>query len=158
MLPGQLSARSLQPAARHGKLAQRPSAAPSLPTQGSPRPSSSECECEPNAWVAQPSSLSQMRVKHSYGASVSSCSEWWAVLGSNQWPLPCETEVGCLQINDMRAGSPIATRTCCHLISLDITQCHDRTVPKLSQRPLFADADGREWPLFATLLDSSNRG
>ena len=21
---------------------------------------------------------------------------WWAVLGSNQWPLPCETEVGCL--------------------------------------------------------------
>src|SRR5579863_738206 len=25
-----------------------------------------------------------------------------AVLGSNQWPLPCETEVGCLRINDMR--------------------------------------------------------
>jgi hypothetical protein len=61
---------------------------------------------------------------------------WWAVLGSNQWPLPCETEVGCLRINDMRAAPPIATRTCCHLISLDITQCHDRTVPKLSQRPL----------------------
>src|SRR5262250_1556103 len=54
-------------------------------------------------------------------------SEWWAVLGSNQWPLPCETEVGCLRINDMRAGPPIATRTCCHLISIDITQCHGRT-------------------------------
>jgi antitoxin HicB len=37
--------------------------------------------------------------------------EWWAVLGSNQWPLPCETEVGCLRINDMRAGSPVATAT-----------------------------------------------
>src|SRR5262249_14282223 len=67
---------------------------------------------------------------------LSSCSEWWAVLGSNQWPLPCETEVGCLRINDMRAVPPIATGTCCHLISLDITQCHDRTVPKLSQTPL----------------------
>ncbi len=33
----------------------------------------------------------------------------------------------------MRALPPSATRTCCHLISLDITQCHDRTVPKLSQ-------------------------
>src|SRR5262249_42777712 len=65
--------------------------------------------------------------------SLSYCSDWWAVLGSNQWPLPCETEVGCLQINDMRAGPPIATRTYCHLISLDITQCHGRAVPKLSQ-------------------------
>jgi hypothetical protein len=36
---------------------------------------------------------------------------WWAVLGSNQWPLPCETGAGCLQINDMRAVSPIATGT-----------------------------------------------
>ena len=60
--------------------------------------------------------------------------KWWAVLGSNQWPLPCETEVGCLQIKHMRAVPPIATRTCCHLISLDITQCHGRSVPKLSQR------------------------
>jgi hypothetical protein len=32
--------------------------------------------------------------------------QWWAVLGSNQWPLPRETEVGCLQINDMRAVPP----------------------------------------------------
>ena len=64
----------------------------------------------------------------------SSCSKWWAVLGSNQWPLPCETEVGCLRIKDMRVGPPTATRTWCHLISLDITQCHGRTVPKLSQR------------------------
>ena len=61
------------------------------------------------------------------------CSTWWAVLGSNPWPLPCETEVGCLRINDMRAVPPIATSTCCHLISLDIKRCHDRTVPKLSQ-------------------------
>src|SRR6516165_4828743 len=66
-----------------------------------------------------------------YSADIS---EWWAVLGSNQWPLPCETGVGCLRINDIGAVWPIATRTCCHLISLDITQCHDRTVPKLSQR------------------------
>src|SRR5882762_10610145 len=58
---------------------------------------------------------------------------WWAVLGSNQWPLPCETEVGCLRINDMRAVSPIATRTCYHVMSFDITLCHARTVPKLSQ-------------------------
>ncbi len=28
-----------------------------------------------------------------------------AVLGSNQWPLPCETGVGCLRINDMRANT-----------------------------------------------------
>src|SRR5262249_30907229 len=41
--------------------------------------------------------------------------------------------VGCLRINDMRGGDPVATRTCCHLISLDITQCNDRSVPKLSQ-------------------------
>jgi hypothetical protein len=61
-------------------------------------------------------------------------SGWWAVLGSNQWPLPCETEVGCLQINDMRGELLIATRTCCHLVSLGITQCHDPVVPKLSQR------------------------
>jgi len=78
--------------------------------------------------------LSQIRVRRVEEMCLSSCSEWWAVLGSNQWPLPCETEVGCLWINDMRAVPPIATRTCCHLISLDITQCHSRTVPKLSQR------------------------
>ena len=58
---------------------------------------------------------------------------WWAVLGSNQWPLPCETEVVGLRINDMRAWIPIATRTCYHVMSFDITQCHERTVPKLSQ-------------------------
>src|SRR5207302_4609544 len=59
-----------------------------------------------------------------------------AVLGSNQWPLPCETEVVGLRINDMRAWIPIATRTCYHVMSFDITQCHDRTAPKLSQGPL----------------------
>ena len=35
--------------------------------------------------------------------------------------------------HDLRAEAPIATRTCCHVMSFDITQCHDRTVPKLSQ-------------------------
>ncbi len=61
--------------------------------------------------------------------------EWWAVLGSNQWPLPCETEVGSLRINDMRAGFPIATGTCYHVVSLGITQRHERSVPELSQWP-----------------------
>jgi hypothetical protein len=59
--------------------------------------------------------------------------EWWAVLGSNQWPLPCETEVGCLRINDMRATFAMATSTCCHSTPPYITRRHDRTVPKLSQ-------------------------
>jgi hypothetical protein len=70
------------------------------------------------------------------GGFLSSCSnylcEWWAVLGSNQLPLPCETEVGCLQINDMRVEFPIATGTCYHVMSRDITQCHFRSVPKMS--------------------------
>jgi len=48
--------------------------------------------------------------------------------------MPCETGVGDLRINDMRAGSPVATGTSYHVMSFDITQCHDRTVPKLSQR------------------------
>ena len=63
----------------------------------------------------------------------SRCSEWWAVLGSNQWPLPCETGVGCLRINDMRVEFPIATGTWYQVMSLDIKQCHERSVPKLSQ-------------------------
>src|SRR5882762_1759051 len=67
---------------------------------------------------------------------------WWAVLGSNQWPLPCETEVGCLRINVMRAVSPIATRTSYHVMSFDITQCHDPTVPKLSQTARSRPASG----------------
>jgi hypothetical protein len=37
----------------------------------------------------------------------------------------------------MRAETPIATGTWYHVMSLDITQCHDLTVPKLAQRPLF---------------------
>src|SRR5205807_6000069 len=61
---------------------------------------------------------------------------WWAVLGSNQWPLPCETEVGCLQINDMRVGFPIATGSWYHVMSRDITRRHELTVPELSQSPL----------------------
>ena len=36
----------------------------------------------------------------------------------------------------MRAEIPIATGTWYHVMSRDITQCHDLTVPKLSQRPL----------------------
>jgi len=39
-------------------------------------------------------------------------------------------------INNMRAVSPIATGTWYHVTSFDVTQCHDLTVPKLSQRPL----------------------
>jgi hypothetical protein len=77
--------------------------------------------------------VSQIRREASLG---SSCSKWWAVLGSNQWPLPCETGVRGLRINDMRAQIPIATGTWYHVMSLDITQRHDLTVPKLSQRPL----------------------
>jgi hypothetical protein len=59
---------------------------------------------------------------------------WWAVLGSNQWPLPCETGVRGLRINHMRAELPIATSTWYHVMSRDITQCHDPSVPELSQR------------------------
>jgi len=36
---------------------------------------------------------------------------WWAVLGLNQWPLPCETGVWGLGINNMRARTPVATGT-----------------------------------------------
>jgi hypothetical protein len=61
------------------------------------------------------------KIRDSLAQAIIRSSNWWAVLGSNRWPLPCETEVGCLQINDMRAVHPIATRTCCHLISLDIS-------------------------------------
>jgi len=71
--------------------------------------------------------------------------EWWAVLGSNQWPLPCETGVGCLKINDMRAVFPIATVTWYHVMSFDITPCHERSVPKLSQRPLWLLSHNRPW-------------
>jgi hypothetical protein len=46
---------------------------------------------------------------------------WWAVLGSNQWPLPCETEVRGFRINDMRVQIPIATGTWYHVMSFDIT-------------------------------------
>src|SRR5215469_1015506 len=62
--------------------------------------------------------------------------KWWAVLGSNQWPLPCETGVGCLRINDRRTGFPVATGTWYHMMSFDITECHDRIVPKLSPAQL----------------------
>src|SRR6266853_3024414 len=43
----------------------------------------------------------------------------------NQWPLPCETGGRGLQNNHMRAPSPIATGTWHHVVSRDITQCHD---------------------------------
>jgi hypothetical protein len=51
-------------------------------------------------------------------------------------PLPCATGVWGLRINDMQAEIPIATDTWYHVMSLDITQCHDLSVPKLPQRPL----------------------
>jgi hypothetical protein len=66
-------------------------------------------------------------------ASTARTCNWWAVLGSNQWPLPCETGVRGLLINSMRDRFPVATRTCYHAVSLDITQCHARSVPGLSQ-------------------------
>ena len=55
--------------------------------------------------------VSQIQGKQVEQIALSSCSERWAVLGSNQWPLPCETEVWDLQINDMRVVPAIATRT-----------------------------------------------
>src|ERR1700733_1173823 len=87
----------------------------------------------PNAWVTRTKKLSQIIGNENQGIGLSYCSEWWAVLGSNQWPLPCETGVWGLRINDMRAEAPIATGTWYHVMSLDITQCHFRSVPKLSQ-------------------------
>src|SRR6516162_1049547 len=92
------------------------------------------------AWLGQANSFNPKRSVPNARQPAAGNNPKFAVVGggtgSNQWPLPCETGVGCLRINDMRAGSPIASRTCCHLISLDITQCHDRTVPKLSQRAI----------------------
>jgi hypothetical protein len=49
------------------------------------------------------------------------CSKWWAVLGSNQWPLPCETGVRGLRINHMRVQFPIATGTWYHVMSRNVT-------------------------------------
>ena len=79
--------------------------------------------------------LSQIRAANPQEFSRSACSEWWAVLGSNQWPLPCETGGRGLRIKDMRARTPFATGTWYHLMSFDITQCHFRSVPELSQSP-----------------------
>jgi hypothetical protein len=85
----------------------------------------------------------------------SRCSGWWAVLGSNQWPLPCETGSKGLQINHMRAELPIATSTWYHVMSRDITQCHDPTVPELSQRVTGPAIEARTGAPPATLpLDS----
>jgi hypothetical protein len=47
--------------------------------------------------------------------------------GSDQW------RVRGLRINDMRAQFPIATGIWYHVMSFDITQCHERSVPELSQ-------------------------
>ena len=46
---------------------------------------------------------------------------WWAVLGSNQWPLPCETGVWGLRINHMRVLMPIAIGTWYHVMSHNVT-------------------------------------
>src|SRR5258708_8206884 len=99
--------------------------------------------------------MSQIRGRQAQGMALSSCSEWWAVLGSNQWPLPCETEVGCLQINDMRAVSPIATRTWYHVMSLDITQRHARTVPKLSEEAAY-QLTREQHPLTSSFLSPNS--
>jgi len=109
-----------------------------------PKSCESECVCRVVARSKRLSSeftglaagcgeMSQIRAKWARETALSSCSERWAVLGSNQWPLPCETGVGCLRINDMRVEFPIATGTWYQVMSLDIKQCHERSVPKLSQ-------------------------
>jgi hypothetical protein len=91
----------------------------------------------PNHTMAMPSprpvrALSQVRVNQSERNAGS-----FVLVGGRYWArtsdLCRETEVGCLRINDMRAVPSSATRACCHLVSLDITQCNDRTVPRLSQ-------------------------
>jgi hypothetical protein len=64
--------------------------------------------------------------------------------GIEQWPLPCETGAMGLQINDMRAASLIATGACYHVVSLGITQRHERTVPKLSQHPLSHQSEAND--------------
>src|ERR1700728_2737408 len=128
----QLAVLFLRRGAQRGRPVRNARAAPSL----SSRVSGLIYACKPNAWVSGPLELSQIRGKETKGIGLSCCSKWWAVLGSNQWPLPCETGVRGLRINDMRAETPIATGTWYHVMSLDITQCHDLTVPKLSQRPL----------------------
>lgn len=48
---------------------------------------------------------------------------WWAVLGSNQWPLQCETEFGGLQINHMHMRPP-GDQLHRHLASRDVTRFH----------------------------------
>jgi hypothetical protein len=97
---------------------------------------------------ARTKKVSQIQGKQVQGVALSSCSEWWAVLGSNQWPLPCETGVGGLRINDMRAMSPIATGTWYHVMSFDVTRRHDRAVPKLSRDP----RRGRQATSFAPIF------
>src|SRR6516162_9703962 len=100
--------------ARRGRRARNLPAAPSLSSQASDEPTVFGMQTrllEPNAWVIRYEKLSQIRGKRAQGLALSSCSEWWAVLGSNQWPLPCETGVRGLRINDMRVVSPFSTGT-----------------------------------------------
>jgi hypothetical protein len=56
------------------------------------------------------------------------------------------------RINDMRAGFPVATGTYYHVMSLDITQCHDPIVPKLSQCPPVAIAKESDSAIFPSVL------
>ena len=60
-----------------------------------------------------------------------------AVLGSNQWPLPCETGVWGPRINDMRGGFPVATGTWYHVTPSLSQNCSTRAKRFLSH--LFRD-------------------
>ena len=62
-------------------------------------------------------------------------SEWWAVLGSNQWPLRCETEVRGLRIKYARAGAKRNNHLGITRYPRDITPRHDLTVPKIIPDP-----------------------
>ena len=88
--------------------------------------------------------LSQIRAANPQEVSRSLCSNWWVVLGSNQWPLPCETEGRGLRIKDMRGQTPFATGVWYHLMSFDITQCHFRSVPELPQSPRIFRGSNRD--------------
>src|SRR5580700_1574149 len=113
----QLAVLFLRRGAQRGRPARNSHAAPSLSSQVS----GLSYAYIPNAWVIGPPELPQIRGKETKGIGLGYCSEWWAVLGSNQWPLPCETGVRGLRINHMRVQFPIATGTWYHVMSRNVT-------------------------------------
>jgi hypothetical protein len=62
-----------------------------------------------------------------------SCSEWWGVRGSNQWPLPCETGYGACGSTICECSSQLqqALRiTWCHSISRIVTSGLSQNRPR----------------------------